>query len=128
MERPYFGGGMYLTPPDMLKYGQLYLQKGVWEGQQLLSEEWVEASFTKYGPLLNVRDQNQYGYLWWHHTYQVGDHKIESWEARGAGGQYICVMPDLEVVMAITSGNFRNGRTKQPETIIEQYLLPALLD
>ena len=64
----------------------------------------------------------------WHHTYEVGDRKIESWEARGAGGQYICVMPELEVVMAITSGNFRNGLTKQPESIIEEYLLPALLD
>ena len=42
-ERPYFGGGMYLTPPDMLKYGQLYLQKGKWEGLQLLDESWVEA-------------------------------------------------------------------------------------
>lgn len=124
---PYFGGGMYLTPRDMLKFGQVYLNKGKWKGQQILSEKWVTASFQKHTRLEDARDKNEYGYLWWHKTYKVGNKEIESIEARGNGGQYIFVIPQLEAVVAITSGNFRNGKTPQPEKILEEYILPALL-
>ena len=124
---PYFGGGMYLTPRDMLKFGQLYLNKGSWKGKQLISEQWVEDSFKQYLQLENTNDKNEYGYLWWHKTYQVGNKKVESIEARGAGGQYIFIIPSLESVIVITSGNFRNGKFQQPETIVEQYILPAIV-
>lgn len=124
---PYFGGGMYLTPRDMLKFGQLYLNKGSWKGEQLISEQWVEDSFKQYLQLENTNDKNEYGYLWWHKTYQVGNKKVESIEARGAGGQYIFVIPSLESVIVITSGNFRNGKFQQPETIVEKYILPAMV-
>ena len=63
-----------------------------------------------------------------HNTYMVGDKEIESIEARGAGGQYIFVIPALESVVVITSGNFRNGKlTQQPEKILEEYILPAMV-
>ncbi|MBX2814852.1 MAG: beta-lactamase family protein [Saprospiraceae bacterium] len=125
---PYFGGGMYLTPRDMLKFGQLYLNVGTWNSKRIISEEWVYASFEKHSRLEDVKDKNEYGYQWWHKTYRVGNTQIESIEARGAGGQYIFVLPALESVVAITSGNFRNGKLlQQPEAILEQYILPALL-
>jgi CubicO group peptidase (beta-lactamase class C family) len=123
---PYFGGGMYLTPRDMIRYGQLYLNQGKWKGEQVLSQGWVEKSFRKYRKLENANDKNEYGYLWWHKTYRIGDRDMESVEARGAGGQYIMVIPELELVVAITSGNFSNGRFWQPELIVEEYILPAV--
>ncbi|MEO1448314.1 MAG: serine hydrolase [Bacteroidota bacterium] len=126
--QPYFGGGMYLTPRQMAQYGQLYLQEGKWEGKQLLGPEWVKASFADYGPLENTPDQNHYGYLWWHHTYTAKGQTIQSREARGNGGQYIFVLPELDAVVAITSGNFRNGKTQQPEQILEEFVLPFLLE
>ena len=124
---PYFGGGMYLTPRDMLKFGQLFLNEGQWKGKQIISKKWVKASFEKYLHLENVRDKNEYGYLWWHKTYIVKDNVIKSIEARGAGGQYIFVIPQLEAVIVITSGNF-NEKFQQPEKILEDYILPAILD
>ncbi len=125
---PYFGGGMYLTPRDMLKFGQLYLDKGKWNGTQIISENWVAASFKKYRRLQDVRDKNEYGYLWWHKTYTVGDKKVASIEARGAGGQYICVIPELQSVVVITSGNYRSRKLlQQPENILAQYVLPAIV-
>lgn len=124
---PYFGGGWFLTPRDMLKFGQLYLNQGVWQGKRILSEKWVKRSFDKYGVLENTSDKNEYGYLWWHKTYKIGDQEIPSIEARGSGGQYIMVLPSLELVVAITSGNYRNGRFAQPEQILETYILPAVL-
>lgn len=62
-------------------------------------------------------------------VYVVENKKIESIEARGAGGQYTFVIPELESVVVITSGNFRNGRLlQQPEKILEEYILPAIMD
>ncbi len=125
---PYMGGGMYLRPRDMAKFGQLYLDGGVWRGKRVISEAWVRESTGKYGRLAPLdRNGHQYGYLWWHHQYPVGDRVIETIEARGNGGQYIFVVPSLDVVAVITSGNFRNGRTRQPEEIMRRFILPAVL-
>ena len=123
----YFGGGMHLKPRDMLKFGQLYLNNGKWKGKRIVSKKWVKKSFKNYRKLQNVNDKNGYGYLWWHKTYKVNKREIKSIEARGAGGQYIFVIPSLDIVAVITSGNYRNGKFQQPEKILEKYILPSLL-
>jgi len=125
---PYFGGGMYLTPRDMLKFGQLYLNKGKWKNKRIVSKEWIKKSFKNYHILENTVDKNGYGYLWWHKTYNVNGQLIKSVEARGAGGQYIFVVPQLKSVIVITSSNFRNGKFQQPEKILNDYILPSLLN
>lgn len=124
--RPYFGGGMYLTPRGLIKFGELYLNKGKSNGKQILSENWIKNSFKNYRVLENTVDKNGYGYLWWHYKYQFNGTSINSNEARGAGGQYIFVLPKLEMVVVITSGNYRNGKTQQPELILEKYILPYI--
>jgi CubicO group peptidase (beta-lactamase class C family) len=127
---PYMGGGMHLLPRDMLKIAQMYLDGGRWQGRRILSASWIEESFDKYGRLEPLdRNGNEYGYLWWHETYEVNGESIDSIEARGNGGQYIFVVPELDVVAVITSGNYRGGlaMTRQPQSIFEQYVLPALL-
>ncbi|NHF57824.1 serine hydrolase [Flavobacteriaceae bacterium TP-CH-4] len=124
---PYFGGGMMLTPRDLLKFGQLYLDKGIWNGKRILSEKWMVESFKKHMQLQDVVDKNDYGYLWWHDVYKVAGKKIETVEARGAGGQFIFVIPELESVVVITSGNFRNRKGNQPRDILKEYLLPAMV-
>lgn len=125
-DKPYFGGGMYLTPKDMLKFGELYLNKGKWQSKRIISKKWVKKSFKNYRNLENVTDKNGYGYLWWHNTYQINGKNIKSIEARGNGGQYIFVIPCLQTVVVITSGNYRNGKTQQPEILFEEYILPYL--
>jgi len=125
--RPYFGGGMLLTPRDLLKFGQLYLNNGKWHGKQIISENWVKESFAKHMQLQDVTDKNEYGYLWWHDTYIINGKPIKSIEARGAGGQFIFVIPELQSVIVITSGNFRNRKGNQPRKILKEYILPAML-
>ena len=124
--KPYFGGGMYLTPKDMLKFGELYLGKGKWESKRILSKKWIKNSFKNYRNLENVQEKNGYGYLWWHNTYEIKRKRIKSIEARGNGGQYIFVLPSLKTVVVITAGNYRNGKTQQPEMVFEKYILPYL--
>lgn len=123
---PYFGGGMYLTPLDMLKFGELYLNEGKWNSKRILSRKWIDNSFRNYHVLENTKDKNGYGYLWWHKTYQDKRKRIDSIEARGAGGQYIFIIPCLKTVVVITSGNYKNGKTQQPEMIFENHILPYL--
>ncbi|MEJ2481617.1 MAG: serine hydrolase [Gemmatimonadota bacterium] len=124
---PYMGGGMFMRPRDMLKYGQLYLDGGTWAGHRIVSEEWIRESRGRYGRLGPIdRNGHQYGYLWWHHAYDVDDVTIETLEARGNGGQYIFVVPSLDMVAVITSGNYRNGGLRQPEEILRRWVLPAV--
>ncbi len=125
---PYFGGGMLLTPRDLLKFGQLFLNKGEWKGKQIVSKEWVKESFGKYHRLQDYKDKNEYGYLWWHDTYTVKGKAIKTIEARGAGGQFIFIIPELESVVVITSGNFRNRKGNQSRELLKNYILPALLE
>lgn len=126
--QPYFGGGMYLTPRDMLKFGELYRCKGQWKGKKIIPEKWIEDSFKNYMVLENTTEKNGYGYLWWHESYDINGKKIEAIEARGAGGQIISVIPELDIVVVITSGNYRNGRYWQPQLMMKDYILPALVE
>ncbi|NVN18899.1 serine hydrolase [Muricauda sp. HICW] len=126
-QRPYFGGGMLLTSRDLLKFGQLYLNKGTWNGKRIISESWVKESFKKYGRLQDTKDKNEYGYLWWHDTYEINGKEIKSIEARGAGGQFIFILPDLGTVVVITAGNFRNGKGNQSRDVLKTHILPALI-
>jgi CubicO group peptidase (beta-lactamase class C family) len=125
---PYMGGGLYLRPRDMAKFGQMYLDGGMWQGRRVLDEAWIEESWGRYGRLRPLdRNGHEYGYLWWHHQYEVGDRTIETVEARGNGGQYIFVAPSVDLVVVITSGNFRNGKTREPEEILRRFILPAVV-
>ncbi|MDT0554939.1 serine hydrolase domain-containing protein [Patiriisocius hiemis] len=125
-DQPYFGGGWYLTPRDIMKFGQLYLNNGIWEEKEILPPHWVNKSFDKYKVLENTIDKNEYGYLFWHKTYNINGKKINSIEARGSGGQYLVVIPEYELIVVITSGNYRNGKGFQPERIIKNYILPEI--
>ncbi len=125
-DQPYFGGGWYLTPRDLLKFGQLYLNNGTWEGEEIIPSQWVKKSFDKHKVLENTRDKNEYGYLFWHKTYDIKGKKIKSIEARGSGGQYLFVIPEYKLVVVITSGNYRNSKGFQPEYIIKNYILTEI--
>jgi len=104
---------------DIAKFGQLYLQKGIWNGKQLVPAEWIAeaTSFqTSNGSDPEIDWDQGYGYQFWrcrHNAYR-GD---------GAFGQYCIVMPEQDAVLAITSG------TKDMQAILNlvwQHLLPAM--
>lgn len=98
------GWGLNITTDDIAKFGQLYLQKGVWQGKRLINEAWIDAatSFQVANAASPNADngsdwQQGYGFQFWrcrHNAYR-GD---------GAFGQYCVVMPDQDAVIAITSG------------------------
>ena len=93
------GNGFALDPYDMAKFGQLYLNNGVWEGEQIISSEWIEQSTTL--QFDRSSGSADYGYQWWVRTF--GEQNYPAYFAQGHAGQYIFVVPDLELVVVFTS-------------------------
>ena len=113
-------GNLQLRPRDMAKFGSLYLNGGEWQGQRIVSREWVEASTQ---PHARPRGGGGYGYQWWLRSYDFGSEQIQAFFAAGWGGQRICIFPDLEMVVVSTGGNYVD---EDPlDEIITRFILPA---
>jgi len=102
----YYGSGdISITPRSMAKFGQLYLDEGIWNDIQLVPAEWVERSLTIYssstysGDICTHITDLKYGYLWW--TGTSGNHQI--WFAWGFGGQMIAIVDELDLVVVTTA-------------------------
>lgn len=117
------GWGLHLTPRDMLTFGRLYLNHGRWEDQQLVPAAWVEQSTAAH---ITADDGYEYGYQWW--RYQ-DDHEVvrnlavnDVYFAWGFGGQFIWVVPHLQLVVVTTAHNFENSSQIFP--ILPTYIFP----
>jgi CubicO group peptidase (beta-lactamase class C family) len=107
-----------LTTRDMAKFGQLYLNRGAWQGRQLIPSDFVDASTHKQnagGPPA----QAYYGYMWW---VTPDSEKIPAYFANGRGGQYIIVFPSLDLVVVVTA-----NLDGQKLGIVREFILPAVV-
>lgn len=94
----YLGGNnMSLTPRELRRFGQLYLDGGVWEGRQIVPTPWVGQSWGQY--TTSPWNGHEYGYFWW--TREFGGETVRF--AWGYGGQFIFVVPRMELVVVVTS-------------------------
>jgi CubicO group peptidase (beta-lactamase class C family) len=120
----YFGGNeMRLTPREMLRFGELYLNGGRWGSVQVVPRAWVETSVqprTRSG-----WSGEEYGYGWW--VKRSGAHRV--FYAWGYGGQFVFVVPDLRLVMVTSSVS--NAPTRDGahlgaiHEILDRYVVPA---
>jgi CubicO group peptidase (beta-lactamase class C family) len=95
----YFGGNsLALTPRDLARLGQLYLQEGRWNGRQVVPASWVAESTERHAEGWPHR-YGAYGYLWW----LPPDDPWESYAAVGYGGQFLYVVPELRMLLVMTS-------------------------
>lgn len=118
------GYGLYLRTEDIAKFGQLYLQKGMWNGRQLIPAEWITQGTSKQvdndkAPSAGNPDWRQgYGFQFWqcrHGAYR-GD---------GKEGQFCIVLPKQDVVIAITA---KTGNRQRKLDLVWEHLLPAFHD
>ena len=94
------GTGLHLAPRDLAKVGYLYLRRGRWEDSQLLPEDYLSASTcVQVTPQEGVYALAAYGYLWW--VARIG--ACECFYALGYGGQLVCVIPEVDIVMVVTA-------------------------
>jgi len=122
-------GGIKMTSRDMVKIGVAYLNNGVWNGKQIISEQWVEKSATPFAgnkgidvPGTDKKDVG-YAYSWWTKTFSDSGKVIKMYYAAGWGGQHIMVFPDLNAVVVTTGGTYTS--TVKIFTLLEKYIIPA---
>jgi CubicO group peptidase (beta-lactamase class C family) len=101
-------GGLYLEAEQLAKIGYLYLNRGMWNGRRVISEEWVNASVARH-----VNDVNQagwgYGYQWW--RLDRDDH-VDVWAGLGYGGQFLVVLPQFNMIGVVNSWNVFGQRVQ----------------
>jgi CubicO group peptidase (beta-lactamase class C family) len=107
---------LYLTPLDMAKIGYLYLNNGAWDGKQVISAEWVQASTKEHIAAGTLQDS--YGYQWWIDASGV-------YLALGYRGQFIFVVPDKNLVVVFAS-QLEGNDFNIPETFLHSIIIPAV--
>ena len=121
----YLAGGLRMRPRDMLKLGQLYLDGGMWNGRRVVDQRWIDASVARhstFGP------NHDYGYAWHLHKFRVDGRDYRGYAAEGNGGQFVIVVPELELVVAITAGNYGEFTVWYPlQELVTDYVIPAAL-
>jgi CubicO group peptidase (beta-lactamase class C family) len=104
-----------LRPHDMAKIGYLFLNQGSWDGEQIVPAEWVQAATSRQIAAGTLSDG--YGYQWWVDANGY-------YMAVGYGGQFIFVVPDLQLVVVFTSSLY-NANFEVPEMLLNEYIIPA---
>jgi CubicO group peptidase (beta-lactamase class C family) len=121
----YMGGGAYFLPRDFMKLAQLMVNEGKWDGRQIFSKQWAVKAGSAMRDLSPVQ---QYGYLWNSAEYPYGGRKVRAFFAGGNGGQIFMGIPDLDLVVAFTGGNYNDAALFIPQRVlVPEQILPAVL-
>lgn len=124
------GGGLEITPRDLAKIGVLCLNKGTFNGRQIISEQWIAACTTPYSKNTNIfipghfSGGHGYAYSWWLKSYNKAGKEINMYHAVGWGGQELIIIPELNSVVVFTGGNYIPLTTTF--AILDKYILPAI--
>ncbi|MFD1161717.1 serine hydrolase domain-containing protein [Hwangdonia seohaensis] len=120
-------GGLYLKAEDLAKIGSLFLNKGNWNGKQIVSKRWVTTSTS---PLLKDikpqwRSVTGYGYQWWIPEYSENG-KTNIYSANGYGGQYLMIAPEYNLVIVFNGWNINDEPEKSTYRVLQDRIIPAL--
>jgi CubicO group peptidase (beta-lactamase class C family) len=137
----YAGGGAFLLPRDLLKVGQLYLDGGVWNGRRIVPAEWVRLSTAPHvevNPETTGLSEDDFSNFYlraqdglaWHllNTLKAGGRTYRTYGATGNGGQLLVVVPEVDLVVVFTGGNYSQGGVwlRWPQQIIGDKIIPAI--
>lgn len=121
-------GDLRQLPRDMARFGQLYLQKGMWNNQQIVPQEWVNLAakrhFTFSPPFWSLRwGMDGYSYAWWVKSSEYG---AGAFCATGWGEQFIIVLPAFDLVAVFTGGAYYQDPIISSHRMMIEYILPAI--
>lgn len=129
-------GSFYMRPSDMLKIGELMRQQGKWKGKRIIPEAWVKTcmetpiaipgfSYVKYSrSTLAIPQPAYYGYYWYKERMVTAQYQEDVWFASGNGGQYIFVVPRIDLVVVFTQSNYNSWKAKKAFDLLTRYILP----
>ena len=112
--------GLRLVPRDLARIGELVLAEGIFDGQPIVPADWIQMMLT---PRLQTTWGAQYGYQWYLDS--VEGHLLVA--GMGNGGQRLYVLPDLDLTVAVSVGNYDDpDQWRTPETVLERVIVPAI--
>ncbi|MDQ0116735.1 serine hydrolase domain-containing protein [Paenibacillus harenae] len=120
------GTGLSLYGMDLAKFGQLYLKEGIWQGERLLSTEWINLSTEMHHRgLLHYEPPiyGEYGYHWWR-TPVSHNGCADCYFAFGHGGQYLLIVPDYELVIVVRKAVTKRNDADLSRRLIFEELMP----
>lgn len=116
-------GGSEYRSRDFLKIIQMCIQNGKWNGQQLISSEWLKKATA---PKVNAWEGMNYGYLFWLKKFGTTK-KVQSYAMAGNGGNKIVAFPELNITVVLTSTNYGNRKAHgYTDELLNKYIIPAL--
>ena len=118
---PKSAAGSSMRSRDMLKWGMLTMNGGKWQDEQLIPEKYVAKAIDR---LHTNQSKTSYGFFWWRADMKVGDTQYDCISGRGAGGQFILMLPELELIVVVTSHNKGMGKTL---ATAPKQILPAFI-
>ena len=97
------------------------LNKGKWNGKQIITESWIEES-------TQPKIKSHHGYLWKLSERKVAGKQVKTIEAWGNGGQFLIIIPEIDMTISFTGGNYNlyPQMEEKPFEIINKYILPAI--
>jgi CubicO group peptidase (beta-lactamase class C family) len=119
-------GGLYLEATDLAKLWQLWLQRGMWNGKRIVSEEWITESTTPAVATSDAPNSPKYGFKWWLYPDPRGDGKY-IWSGSGFGGQFPMAFPDDDLVVVFNSWNVLPGKKALPMGKVRERLAKAIV-
>jgi CubicO group peptidase (beta-lactamase class C family) len=118
-------GDLYIRPRDLAKVGQLVLNEGKWNGQQIVSAKWIKES-TRFKT--RARYGCSYGYQWWLGSARYTERRLDVIFGSGTGGQKLFIIPEVNMVVVVMSKVFGNkGGQERATKVLTEYVLPASL-
>ena len=122
------GYGLWMTGRDMVKFGQLYLNEGAWDGQQVVPQQWI-ADSRNVGSTITFANRVTYGYQWWIGRHTIDGKNYEAYYAIGNGGNYVINIPELEAVVVFHGAEWNSNavHTVVEVEFMDNYIMPALI-
>jgi len=126
--KPAPASGLRMTPRDLARIGQLILNRGQWDETRVVPAAWLDAAFAAH---ISADEFRRYGYFWYSGDFQYGNppnRPIAHWiGAFGYGGQRLFVMPELDIAVAITAGNYTDrDQWIPPIRVIREVVLASI--
>ncbi|MFN2602570.1 MAG: serine hydrolase domain-containing protein [Gemmatimonadaceae bacterium] len=128
----YTGGGVFMRPRDLVKIGQLYLNGGVWNGKRILPKEWVAQSTQRQTPAPGAPADTlggTDGYAWHLGYIKSEGRRYRYYQSNGNGGQLLIVVPELDIVVVFTAGNYSAFQVwgRFQSDFVANAIIPALV-
>ncbi|WP_187437275.1 serine hydrolase domain-containing protein [Bradyrhizobium rifense] len=122
--RPTSASGLSLRPRDWAKIGQLVLNRGAWEGRQIVPASWVDQSTAEH---IKTKESQSYGYQWWVGRSLDGDRAVDWIAAKGFNSQKTVIIPALDMVVVFNAGRESKNMVAPELDLLDRYIVPAAL-